>query len=70
MDGNRLGLICTSLTRLDQFLLREGLLEELQRRLDASTSESERLQTTTQAREMILPGGMASHFQVMVQKRV
>jgi len=70
MVGERLGLTCTSLTRLDQFLLQEGLLEELQRRLDASTSESERLRTTTQAREMILPGGMASHFQVMVQKRV
>jgi SAM-dependent MidA family methyltransferase len=68
--GERLGLSCISLDRLDQFLLREGLLEELQRRLDASTSEAEKLEITTRAREMILPGGMASHFQVMVQRRV
>lgn len=68
--GERQGLSFMSLTRLDRFLLREGLLEELQRRLDASSSEAEKLKISTQAREMILPGGMASHFQVLIQKRV
>ena len=68
--GERLGLRYLSLTRLDQFLLHEGLLEELQRRLDASSGEAEKLKISTEAREMILPGGVASHFQVMVQKRV
>ncbi|HSE21760.1 MAG TPA: SAM-dependent methyltransferase [Pyrinomonadaceae bacterium] len=68
--GEQAGLSCTSLTSLDQFLLREGLLEELQLRLDSSNSDVEKLKLTTQARDLILPTGMASHFQVMIQKRV
>ena len=68
--GERAGLACTSLTSLDQFLLREGLLEELQLRLDSSNSDAEKLKLTTEARDLILPTGMASHFQVMIQKKV
>jgi len=68
--GEQVGLMSNSLMSLDQFMLREGFLEELQRRLDASNSEAEKLKLTTEARDMILPTGMASHFQVMIQKRV
>jgi len=68
--GDQVGLTTTSLIGLDQFLLREGFLEELQRRLAESNSEVEKLKLTTEARDMILPTGMASHFQVLVQKKV
>jgi hypothetical protein len=34
-----------------------------------TASEAERLRLSTAAREMILPDGMAAHFQVLVQKK-
>jgi SAM-dependent MidA family methyltransferase len=67
--GEQVGLSCTSLTSLDQFLLREGILDELQLRLESSHSDAEKLKLTTEARDLILPTGMASHFQVMIQKK-
>jgi hypothetical protein len=39
-------------------------------RIAATDSDAERVRLSTGAREMILPGGMASSFQVLVQKRV
>ena len=53
----------------DKFLLNAGLLEQLQYRFDNARSDAEKIALTTSAREMILPGGMASRFQVLVQKR-
>jgi hypothetical protein len=54
----------------DRFLLRAVLLEEMLSLMTATDSEAERLRLSTGAREMILPGGMASSFQVLVQKRI
>jgi len=68
--GERLGLEVVGFEQQNQFLQREGLLEELERRITGATSDAERLVLTTSAREMILPGGMASSFQVLIQKRV
>lgn len=67
--GERLGLKVLDFTSQDRFLLSAGLLEELEHRLARMTTEAEKLALTTGAREMILPGGMASSFQVLVQQR-
>ncbi len=53
----------------DKFLLKEGLLEELELMLGNAQTDAEKLTLSTSAREMILPGGMASSFQVLVQKK-
>jgi SAM-dependent MidA family methyltransferase len=63
------GLTVIDFDRLDQFLMKSGLLDELTAKLESLTSDSEKLKLTTAAREMILPGGMASSFQVLVQSR-
>jgi SAM-dependent MidA family methyltransferase len=67
--GDRLGLEVERFQPLDRFLIETGALEELEDRLSAAGSESEKSKLTTTAREMILPSGMAAHFQVLVQKR-
>ena len=53
----------------DKFLLNAGLLEELELMLENAQTDAERLTLSTSAREMILPGGMASSFQVLVHKK-
>ena len=53
----------------DRFLMRAGLLDELQRVMSRLTSDADKLSLTAGARDMILPGGMAGSFQVLVQKR-
>ena len=53
----------------DKFLLNEGLLEELELMIAVAHTDAEKVALSTSAREMILPGGMASSFQVLVQKR-
>jgi hypothetical protein len=58
-----------SLERLDGFLLRAGLLEQLELESAHAASEAEVAALRLDSREMILPGGMASHFQVLVQKK-
>ena len=67
--GKKFGLNVVDFTSQDKFLLNAGLLDQLQYRLDRAQSEAERVSLTTGAREMILPGGMASSFQVLVQRR-
>jgi SAM-dependent MidA family methyltransferase len=67
--GEKLGLSVLNFTSQDKFLLNAGLLDQLQYRLDQAETEAEKVSLTTGAREMILPGGMASSFQVLVQKR-
>jgi SAM-dependent MidA family methyltransferase len=67
--GSRLGLEILELERQDRFLIANGFLEQLEIESSQCRSEAERLRLTSAAREMILPGGMGSHFQVLVQKK-
>lgn len=68
-EGRRAGLTVERFERLDQFLLSEGLLSELEDRLSNLDTDAQRAELTSSAREMILPGGMASSFQILVQRR-
>jgi SAM-dependent MidA family methyltransferase len=68
-EGERAGLRALSLERLDAFLLRAGLVEQLELESARAASEAERAALRLGARELILPNGMASHFQILVQKR-
>jgi SAM-dependent MidA family methyltransferase len=67
--GARAGLRTVIFERQDAFLLRAGLLEQLELESAAVQSEAELAELRLGAREMILPGGMAAHFQVLVQER-
>jgi len=67
--GARLGLDAAEFERQDRFLLANGFPEQLTSELAQAETDAERLRLSTAAREMILPGGMAVHFQVLVQKR-
>lgn len=67
--GERLGLAVVEFESQDRFLIRAGLLEVLQKELRRKKTEADKVRLTTGAREMILPGGLASSFQVLVQKR-
>jgi SAM-dependent MidA family methyltransferase len=67
--GGKLGLKVVDFASQDKFLLQAGLLEELEQQLSQAETEAEKVSLTTGAREMILPGGMASSFQVLVQRR-
>lgn len=66
--GGRLGLETLRYERLDQFLLREGLLNELER-LAGKLSDPDAMRLRVSAREMIMPHGLAAAFQVLVQKK-
>ena len=66
--GGKLGLETVALERQDRFLLRAGLLEELEL-MDETQDDAEKARLHTSAREMILPGGMATSFQVLVQRK-
>lgn len=68
--GERAGLQTAALEPLDKFLLRAGLLEQLGRECAHASGEAEVARLRLDAREMILPGASASHFQVLVQKKV
>ena len=67
--GEAAGLETISFERQDEFLLRTGLLEQLERLTSHLDDEAERLRLRLGAREMILPGGMGESFQVLVQKK-
>ena len=69
-SGEAAGLRTVALERLDSFLLSAGLLEQLERESARAASEADVTRLRLDAREMILPGGMASHFQVLVQKKI
>jgi SAM-dependent MidA family methyltransferase len=66
--GERAGLRTVLFERQDAFLLRAGLLEQLELESRLVQSGAELVELRLGAREMILPGGMASHFQVLVQR--
>ena len=68
--GEKLGLKVVNFASQDKFLLQAGLLDELEQQLSGAETEAEKASLTTGAREMILPVGMASSFQVLVQRRV
>jgi SAM-dependent MidA family methyltransferase len=68
--GERARLKTIALVQLDTFLLRAGLLEQLEREAAHASTEAEVLSLRLGAREMVLPGGMASHFQVLIQEKV
>ena len=65
----RNGFEVVELTRQDKFLLSSGFIEQLEIELRDCDGEAERLRTSTAAREMILPDGMAASFQVLVLKK-
>lgn len=67
--GERAGLRTLLLERQDKFLLRAGLLEQLERETAAAVDEAEVARLRLEARDMILPGGMAEHFQVLAQEK-
>ena len=67
--GARFGFQTIEFASQDKFLLKAGLLDQLEYRLSRAESEAEKTALTLGAREMILPGGMASSFQVLVLKR-
>ena len=68
--GESLGFKVVEFASQDKFLMNAGLLLELEYQLGLAQTEAEKASLTTGAREMILPGGMASSFQVLVQRRV
>ncbi|MBV9926763.1 MAG: SAM-dependent methyltransferase [Acidobacteria bacterium] len=68
-EGERVGLKTLSLERLDTFLLRAGLVEQLELESARAETEADLAALRLDAREMILPGGMASHFQVLIQRK-
>jgi SAM-dependent MidA family methyltransferase len=67
--GERAGLRTVGLVGLSKFLLNNGLLEQLERESAHASGEREVARLRLGAREMILPGGMAAHFQVLVQMK-
>lgn len=67
--GARLGFEVVKFERQDKFLLAAGFLDQLEIETRACQDEAGRLRLSTAAREMILPEGMAAHFQVLVQKK-
>jgi SAM-dependent MidA family methyltransferase len=67
--GERLGFKVIEFASQDKFLLNAGLLEELDLLLEDAHTDAEKVALSTNAREMILPGGMASSFQVLVHKK-
>lgn len=68
--GERLGFTVIDFASQDRFLLSAGLIEVLEHMLEKADTAAAKLCLSTGAREMILPGGMASSFQVLVQRRV
>jgi SAM-dependent MidA family methyltransferase len=68
-EGEAAGLKTLLLERLDAFLLRAGLIEQLELESTRAANEADVASLRLDAREMILPGGMASHFQVLIQRR-
>jgi SAM-dependent MidA family methyltransferase len=66
--GARAGLETLRHERLDQFLFREGIIDELEMVANKMT-DLDALRLRTSAREMIMPHGLAAFFQVLVQKK-
>jgi len=67
--GEQLRFRVVDFASQDKFLLNAGLLEEMGSMLEELETVASKLSRSTSAREMIVPGGMASSCQVLVQKR-
>ena len=67
--GERAGLRTLAHGRQDRFLLTAGLLGQLERLSALAPNDAARAQLRLAARDMILPGGMAKSFQVLVQEK-
>jgi SAM-dependent MidA family methyltransferase len=65
--GEESGWRTVSFERQDTFLLRAGLLEQLESLTAKAPSETDALILRSGVRELILPGGMSQSFQVLVQ---
>jgi SAM-dependent MidA family methyltransferase len=64
------GLQHTSFEPQDAFLLRAGLLSQLERMTaEINSASAEALALRASVRELILPGGMSESFQVLVQEK-
>jgi SAM-dependent MidA family methyltransferase len=68
--GERAALQTVRHERLDQFLLQEGLLDVLEALAGELTNEAEVVRLRTSAREMIMPHGLATSFQILVQEKL
>jgi SAM-dependent MidA family methyltransferase len=68
--GENLGLGTIDFQAQHEFLMGNGLLEELEQMVAETDDVGLKLQLRTGAREMILPPGMAASFQVFIQQRV
>jgi SAM-dependent MidA family methyltransferase len=68
--GEAAGLQTVSFERQDKFLLRAGLLDQLERMTATAQDEAAAIILRTSARSMILPDGMSQSFQVLVQKSI
>jgi SAM-dependent MidA family methyltransferase len=67
--GEKSGLQTLSFERQDKFLLRAGVLDQLELMAAETRNETDALILRSSVRELILPGGMSESFQVLVQKR-
>jgi len=67
--GERCGLRTLRFDQLDQFLIGEGLLNRIATISQTIRDMAEASQLTASARELIMPGAMASSFQVLVQEK-
>ncbi|HKC65492.1 MAG TPA: SAM-dependent methyltransferase [Pyrinomonadaceae bacterium] len=63
------GLQTQSFERQDKFLLRVGLLEQLERETAEGKSEADALILRSSVRDFVLPGGMSESFQVLVMRK-
>ena len=68
--GERCGLQTLRLEQLDCFLICEGLLNRIETIAQTATDMAEASQLSAGARELIIPGGMATSFQVLIQQKV
>ena len=67
--GSRAGLESFRFQRLDQFLIDEGLLDQISDYTTNLQDNAEVAMRNAAARQLIMPDGMAAHFQVCVQRR-
>jgi SAM-dependent MidA family methyltransferase len=68
--GEEMGMQLVSFERQDEFLLRAGFLDQLERTTtEEALSDTEALILRSSARELILPGGMSESFQTLVLRK-
>lgn len=63
------GLHSISFERQDKFLLRAGLLDQLQLMTATMPADADAIALRSTLRDLILPGGLSESFQVLIQKK-